>query len=186
MVVDMNSILLTRNITYMSILVALNVGLGKVANILGLPFAMDTIGTIIGGTILPLPAVIIVGILSSVGAAIVTNPVFLFFAGTQVAIGIVAFFLARARLFERPVSAAFGGFVVGVLSAIVSAPVIAIVFGGVATPTITAINAVFLAAGQGLWQSVLQGALIVESIDKVFAGIVAWLIIKRLPRTRNQ
>jgi hypothetical protein len=45
-------------------------------------------------------------------------------------------------------------------------------------PSITALNVVFLASGQTLWESVISGALIVESIDKSFAGFVAWLLMR--------
>jgi hypothetical protein len=63
--------------------------------------------------------------------------------------------------------------------------VTAIVFGGVATPSISAVNAVFLATGQSLWKSVLQGSLIVESIDKIVAGIIVWLTLRRLPQLKQ-
>jgi energy-coupling factor transport system substrate-specific component len=163
-----------------AVCVALNVGLGKVANILGLPLTMDTIGTILAAALLPWYLTVLVGLLSAGAAAIVIHPAFAFYAGTQVAIAVVACALVRAGGFRNLWLAATSGLAVGIVSAIVSAPVTAIVFGGVSVPSLTAINAVLLASGTSLWRSVLTGALIVESLDKIFAGILAYHIIRRV------
>lgn len=160
--------------------VAANVALGKLSNVMALPFTMDTIGTIVGATILPLPLAIAVGVTSSLAASVVINPVFIYFTGTQIVIALVAFFLAKKNLFSSIGLSLFAGLLIGVASAIVSAPVIALVFGGVSVPSISAVNALLLASGKGLWESVIAGSLIVESIDKIFAGFVSYLIIRRL------
>jgi hypothetical protein len=60
--------------------------------------------------------------------------------------------------------------------------VTAVVFGGIAVPSITALNAVFIASGISLWKAVISGALIVESIDKMTAGIFAWFILRRVQK----
>lgn len=177
----METVTLTRNIVVAAICVALNVGLGKVANLLGLPFAMDTIGTILGAAILPVPLVFVAAGLSSLAASVVIHPAFLFYIGTQLVIALLAILLVRRRYFDQPVKAGIAGLVIGIASAVVSAPVTAVVFGGIATPSITALNAVFLAAGESLWKSVIQGALIVESIDKIIAGLLVFMILRRLP-----
>ncbi len=62
-----------------------------------------------------------------------------------------------------------------------SAPVTAILFKGVAVPSITAINVLMLSSGRSLWESVITGALIVESIDKTIAGFLVFLVLTRLP-----
>jgi energy-coupling factor transport system substrate-specific component len=163
-----------------AVCVALNVGLGKVSNLIGLPLSMDTIGTILAAALMPWRLTLLVGVLSSAIASIVIHPAFLFYGGTQVVIAIAACALVRARGFRNPWLAAMSGLVIGVLSAIVSAPVTAVVFGGVSVPSLTAINAVLLASGTSLWQSVVTGALVVESLDKIFAGLIAYHILKRV------
>jgi len=172
-----------KQVIYVAICIALNVGLGKVSNLLALPFTMDTIGTILSAALLPWPLVLAVGALSSVIASFVIHPAFLFYIGTQIVIGVVALFLVNTGMFKTVIKSAISGLLIGISSAIVSAPVTTIVFGGVAVPSISALNALFLASGKSLWASVLSGSLIVESIDKIVAGIVAWLALKRLPRT---
>jgi len=168
------------NLTYAPVCIAINIALGKLSSILLIPFTMDTIGTILSAFLLPFKFVVLVSILSSVVASVVINPFFIYFTGTQLAIGLCAYFLVKNNGFSTRVLSLFSGLIIGIVSAIVSAPVIAYVFGGVAIPSISAIGALFLASGVSLWKSVLSGSLIVESLDKIFAGGVAWYIIQRL------
>jgi energy-coupling factor transport system substrate-specific component len=160
--------------------VAANVGLGKLSNLVSLPFSMDTIGTILGAAMLPWPVLIVTAILSSILEAIAIQPPFIYFVGTQIAIAIAARLLLFAGLFDSLARSVFAGLIIGIISAIVSAPVIAFVFGGIAVPSVSAVNALFLASGHSLWASVVSGSLIVESIDKMAAGAIVWLVLIRL------
>lgn len=171
----------TRIVTLAATCLALNVGLAKVSNLLLLPFTFDTIGTILAAALLRWPMALLVAVLSSVVGSLIIHPAFVYYAGTQVVICFVAIVAMRYGLFERAWKSLLAGLGIGVASAIVSAPVTAIVFGGVAVPSISALNAVFLASGKSLWESVITGSLIVESIDKTVAGIVTYLVLKRLP-----
>ena len=173
---------IARSASLAATCLALNVGLGKVSNLLSLPVTFDTIGTILAAVLLPWYMVLAVGCLSSFLGSLFIHPAFLFYTGTQVAIGLAAIVAVRLNLFSASWKAALTGLGIGVLSAAVSAPVTVIVFGGVAVPSITALNTVFLASGRSLWQSVLGGSMIVESLDKFFAGFGVWLILRRMPR----
>ncbi len=161
---------------------ALNVGLAKVANLLSLPFTFDTVGTILAAALLPLWSALLVSVLSSALGSIVIHPAFVFYVGTQVVICLAAFGALRLGLFARAWTAVLAGMAIGLLSALVSAPVTVVVFGGVSVPSITALNVLFLAAGNSLWRSVVTGSLIVESVDKAVAGLLASLVLARLPR----
>lgn len=180
-----NSLFIQKYIIKCAICIALNVGLGKVSNLLSLPFSMDTVGTILGAAILPWLFLIIAAVFSSILESIIIQPAFIFFVGTQIAIAVVARIFISIGMFRNPYSSVLAGLLIGICSAIVSAPVIAIVFGGVAVPSISALNAVFLASGKSLWVSVLSGALIVESIDKIVASVIAWYALQRLPSGIN-
>lgn len=174
------SINVTQQTIIAAICIALNVGLGKVSNLMGLPFTMDTVGTILAAALLRWWVVLAVAIASSLIASLVIHPAFLFYVGTQIVIAIVSLALFRLGMFSTFVKSALAGLIIGISSAVASAPVTAVVFGGVAVPSITALNAVFLASGASLWQSVIQGALIVESLDKIAAGIVVFFLLTRI------
>jgi energy-coupling factor transport system substrate-specific component len=169
---------------YAAICIGLNIGLGKISNVLGLPVTLDTIGTILAAILIPWPLVLLVGIASSIIASIVIAPPFIYYAGTQLAIALVAILMVRAGAFRYLWSAVLAGAGIGIVSAVASAPVTAVVFGGVSVPSLTALNAVFLASGDSLWESVIKGALVVESLDKIAAAVVVWAIIRRLSGQR--
>jgi energy-coupling factor transport system substrate-specific component len=165
---------------YCTICLSLNVGLGKISNILGLPFTMDSIGTIFGASILPWYYVLLISGLTSLIASAIINPFFIYYIGTQIVIAITSVILVKLSFFKSLHKSIFAGLIIGIVSAIVSAPVTALVFGGVSVPSITAINILLLTSGKNLWESVICGSLIVESIDKVVAGIFVYLSLKRL------
>ena len=169
-----------RNASLTAVCLALNVGLGKISSIFSLPFTMDTVGTILAAFLLPWHFVLLAAAMSSIVASVVINPVYIYYIGTQVALGLIAFPLVKVQMFNKLYKAIISGFILGIVSAIVSAPITALVFGGVSVPSITALNALFLASGKSLWESVIRGSLIVESIDKVAGGIFIWFLARRL------
>jgi len=175
---------LSRNAILAAACLALNLGLGKVSNLLGLPIVFDTVGSILAPALVGPWYALLVGILSSFIGGVFIHPAFPYYVGTQLVIVLLAVAAMRLGLFSRLMTAIGTGVGIGVASAIVSAPVTALVFGGVTIPSVTALNVLFLASGKSLWQSVLTGSIIVESIDKVMASSLVWLILSRLPKLR--
>lgn len=178
----LTSINLTRIAVFAAVCVALNVGLNKIAAVLQLPVFMDTVGTILSAALVPPLFSVLVGVVSNFIGGVVTNPAIPFYSGTQVIIAIMAIFAFRQGWFDRLWSALATGLAIGIVSAIVSAPITVLMFGGITQPGATALNAVLLAAGNSLWSAVLSGTLIVSSVDKVIAAGIVWLLLQRLPR----
>ena len=130
---------------------------------------------------LPWRYAVVVGVGTSLLAGLVIHPAFPFYAGNQFVIATLVYFAIRFGMFSTWWKAAILGFGLAVAAAITAAPVTVIVFGGVTLSGTTAINAVLLAAGKSIWQAVLTGSLLVESIDKVAACIIAWVVLNRIP-----
>lgn len=172
----------TRTLSLTATCVALNLVAGKVTNLLSLPIYFDSIGTILSAAIVPAPLPILAGAATSLLAWIVIHPAYIFYIGTQIAIAITSIIAFRMGAFQRWWTAILAGFAIAVVAAIVSAPVTVMVFGGVTLPSVTAINAVLIAAGQNIWKAVVQGSIIIEAIDKTAACLLAWVIVKRLPK----
>lgn len=162
-------------------LMALNLVLGKVAASLSLPVYLDTIGTILAAVMLPWRYAVLVGVGTSLLAGILIHPAFPFYAGNQFLIATMAYLGVRLGMFSAWWKAAIGGFFLAFAASLAAAPVTVVMFGGVTLSGTTAINAVLMAAGKSIWQSVLTGALLIESIDKVAASVVAWFVLQRLP-----
>lgn len=171
----------TRALVLAASLMALNLTLGKIAATLSLPVYLDTIGTIIAAAMLPWRYAVVVGVGTSLLAGLAIHPAYPFYAGNQFVIATLVYFAIRIGMFATWWKATISGFCLAMAAAITAAPVTVIVFGGVTLSGTTAINAVLMAAGANIWQSVLTGSLLVESIDKVAACIIAWVVLTRIP-----
>ncbi len=170
-----------RHISIAAALIALNLTLGKTAATLALPVYMDTIGTILAPALLPLGPALAVAIISPLVAGLVIHPAFPAYTGTGIAISLVAAAALRLGAFKRLWTALLTGFVIALVATIVSAPVTVMVFGGVTLSGTSAVNAVLMAAGNSIWKSVITGSMLVESVDKVAACAVVWVLLKRMP-----
>lgn len=175
------SSIMMRAVVFSSVCIALNVGLNKVAAVLQLPVFMDTVGTVLSGAMVPPSYSILVGIVSNLIGGVVTHPSIPFYLGTQVVVSLMSIFGYRRGWFDTLPKAAGLGLGIGVVTAIVSAPITVLVFGGVTEPGATALNAVLLAAGHDLWTSVISGSLVVSSVDKVIAAVIVWSLLRRMP-----
>lgn len=176
-----SSSIMMRATVFSAVCIALNVGLNKVAVVLQLPVFMDTIGTVLSGAMVPPGYSILVGVVSNLIGGVVTHPAIPFYIGTQVVVSLMSIFGYRRGWFDALPAAVGLGIAIGVVTAVVSAPITVLVFGGVTEPGATALNAVLLAAGHDLWTSVLSGSLVVSSVDKVIAAVVVWALLRRMP-----
>jgi energy-coupling factor transport system substrate-specific component len=73
------------------------------------------------------------------------------------------------------------GIATGVVAAIVSAPIVAYLFGGVTGSGSAFLVGMFLKAGQGLWNATLTSGLILDPIDKVLQVLIAALLFRATP-----
>jgi len=74
------------------------------------------------------------------------------------------------------------GLITGVVSAVVSAPVVVYLFGGVTGSGSTFVVAFFLKTGQQLLDSVVLSGLATDPIDKVLEVLLAALLYRATPR----
>jgi energy-coupling factor transport system substrate-specific component len=161
--------------------VALNLTLAKVAALLALPVFMDTVGDFVAVALLPLPAALAVGALTSVIGGFVVNPFFYFYVGTQLGVVLTVWACLWFGLMKRWYGAIATGFIAAAVAVLASAAPTVMLFGGVTYGSTTALNAIFIAAGENIWTSVISGSALVESLDKPAAALIAWITLNRLP-----
>ncbi|MEW8052844.1 MAG: hypothetical protein AB2809_21005 [Candidatus Thiodiazotropha sp.] len=172
----------TRSATIAATCLALNLSLAKIAALMSLPVYMDTVGTILAAALLRPSYALSIAALTSLLGGLLIHPAFPFYIGTQILVSLIGVLAVRMRWFVTWWKALLTGIMIAMATSIASAPVTVIMFGGVTLSGATAINAVLLAAGHNLWQSVVAGSLVVESIDKVTTALLAWLLLSRLPK----
>jgi energy-coupling factor transport system substrate-specific component len=104
-----------------------------------------------------------------------------------IAIGLVAATVGLAILLfvRRDLGVAYvaiGGLGVGIVSALISAPISAVVFGGVTGSGADLLVAAFQQAGSDLQTAVLQQGLLQDPIDKTIEFFIAFVILQTLSR----
>ena len=95
-------------------------------------------------------------------------------------VGLVALLLLRRDLGVAYV--AIGGLVCGIVAAILSAPISAIVFGGVTGSGTDLLVGAFQQAGSDLQTAVLQQGLLSDPIDKTVTFFIVFVILQALSR----
>ena len=120
----------TATVAMVPVAIALNIVVGQLASVIGLPVYLDSIGTVLVSALAGPAAGVVTGILTNVIWGLTLNPIALPFAVVQVVIGVMAGYAARLGMFRRFYLAPVAGAVTGLVAAIVSAPISAFVFGG--------------------------------------------------------
>jgi energy-coupling factor transport system substrate-specific component len=175
---------------------ALNCSIGTIVYLVKLPIYLDSIGTILIALLLApdrMAAFVCAWAAGWVGLAVsgLINPFLPWFALTDVAIAVVAALLivpAAATFRARPLrSAPFAiqvvlcGAVTGIVSAIVSAPVVVYLFGGVTGSGSALVVALFLKDGLHLMSAAVVSGLMADPLDKVLQVLLAALLYRATP-----
>jgi energy-coupling factor transport system substrate-specific component len=132
-----------------------------------IPFYTDGTFTFFGDTSQTEPFFVVLGYL--IGIAILAS-----------VIGLVALLFIRRDLGVAYV--ALGGLICGVVSAIISAPIAAVVFGGVTGSGTDLLVAAFQQGGADLQTAVLQQGLISDPIDKTVTFFIVFVLLQTLSR----
>lgn len=189
--------LTTPRLIAIALCAALNFSLGSIVYLIKLPIYLDSVGTILCALLIvddrkaAFVCASLAGIIGILITGLLFNPFLPWFVMTVVAIAAVSAFLttAGAAAFRaRPTpTASFArrvliyGIVTGLAAAIVSAPVVAWLFGGVTGSGTTFIVALFLKAGQQLMSAALLSGLAAEPIDKTLQVLLAALLYRATP-----
>jgi energy-coupling factor transport system substrate-specific component len=111
------------------------------------------------------------------------------FNSSRVAFGVVLLVFAGLATYGFAVRRDLGavlslaaGLAIGIVAALVSAPIAAYVFGGVTGSGADALVAAFRAGGASLYAAVLQQGLLSDPLDKMFTCFTVYLLIAGLPR----
>ena len=172
-----------QNLALIPLGIALNLALGTLVHILKLPVYVDAVGTIAVTLLVGLRAGIIVGVLSFLIGGVLVNPVLPWFSGTQAVIAIYSHIAARKGGFKTLPRTILVGIGLGIVAAIVSAPVIVYLFGGITGSGASLIVAFLLASGKSVLKSVILSGLAAEPLDKTIQCLLAVWLLKGLPQS---
>lgn len=186
----------TPRLVAIALCAALNFSIGTIVYMTKLPIYLDSIGTILCALLLypDRTAAFVCAWLSgltSTAISIVVNPFIPWFVFTDAAIALTSALLTasaattfRARPPARRAFAAWvviAGIVTGLVAGIVSAPIVAYVFGGVTGSGSAAIVAFYLNLGFTLQVAAILSGLTVEPFDKTLQVLFAALLYRATP-----
>jgi len=168
-------------LTLMPIGVALNLAIGTLVQIIKLPVFLDSVGTVIVAVLSgPLPAILTAVVTVLVGG-LLTNPVLPWFVGTAIAIGWFSGFCANRGAFRRVWLWGLCGVAMGVIAAVVSAPVVVYLFAGITQSGSSLVVAYLMAAGKTVLNSVLLAGIACDPVDKLLTFLIVWALLRGLP-----
>jgi energy-coupling factor transport system substrate-specific component len=186
----------TPRLIVIALCAALNFSIGSIVYLIKLPIYLDSIGTILcalllypdrtGGFLCAWAAA-----WTSLVVSTLVNPFLPWFGATDIAIALVSA-LATARAAEifraRPlatsqfaVSVIAFGILTGIVAAVVSAPVVVYLFGGVTGSGSAFVIAFFLKTGQQLMSAAVLSGLAADPVDKVLQVLLAALLYRATP-----
>jgi energy-coupling factor transport system substrate-specific component len=174
----------------MGVAIALNAVVGQiVGNVLKLPLYVDSIGTVLVGVLAGPLAGVVTGVLSNSvwGLALPNAATTIPFAITSAVIGLLAGLAGARGLFATrrgPMGGALvavAGFLVGLVAAVVSAPIAFYVFGGSTGGGTDVLVAVFRNFTDSAFTATLLQAGVSDPLDKTVVFVVVWSIVLALP-----
>jgi energy-coupling factor transport system substrate-specific component len=188
----------TPRLVAIALCAALNFAIGNIVYLVKLPIYLDSIGTILCALLIfpdrtaAIACAFTAGLIGVILSGLLINPFLPWFAFSVLAIALVSALLtgrATETFRAQPLGALpfFGkvivyGIITGIASAIVSAPVVVYLFGGVTGSGSAFVVAFFLKTGQQLLNSALFAGLTTEPIDKTLQVLLAALLYRATPR----
>ena len=159
---------------------ALNVSIGYLVSILKLPLYLDSIGTILISVLCGWVYGLIAGLSALLILSLTVTPTVIAYAGTAVVIAVLSALFARVGFLKNLKITIIGGLVIGIAATAASVPVTTLLYGGVSLAGSDAITTVFKATGMPLWESVLFGSLITDTVDKLICALICFSLVRSM------
>ena len=169
-------------LTFIPLAIALNIGIGAIVKMLNLPLYVDSIGTILATLLLGWRMGAVVGVLGFVITSVFINPFAIYFVGTQIVIAVFTHIVGKRGWFKNIFKTIVSGVGLGIIAAIVSAPVIIFVFQGATGNGAALLTSLFAKMGNQIINSVFLSGFSIEPIDKGLQCILVFFILKSIPK----
>lgn len=162
------------------IAVAINFVGGQLVMMLKIPLFLDTIGTIFASILCGPWVGALAGAFSQVIRGI-ANPTQFAFIPVQVVMGLLTGFLARKKMFNGWWKWIISIVLISLASAIVSAPIVVLLFGGITGTGTSLIAATLMATGTNIWTAFFSSEGLMTIIDRAISYLISWLVIRVIP-----
>lgn len=161
--------------------VVLNIVLAQIPMQLRLPVFLDVIGTILVAALAGPWLGMLTGLFTNIVLGL-QNPIWFAYAPVQMAIGLCVGLLAAKGAFKTYLGLLIVTISVWLVTQITAIPITILIFGGTSGSGSSFITLYLLAVGQGLLEAVITTNILTESVDKVVSVLLAYGMIKALPK----
>lgn len=173
----------TKSLVLIPIAVGINLIGGTLASALKLPLFLDMIGTIISAALAGPWVAALVGLLTNVFLALVSNPVYLPYSLVSIGCGLVTGYMIRGGMFKKVWGVVLTWLACTLLSVAISSTITVLVFGGATGATGTSVfTATLIAATKNIVKSVVATSMIENLADRGIAFLIAYILLKRIPK----
>lgn len=172
---------LKQKLYFLMTLAAINLSMGAIMSGLKMPIYLDSLGLVIATLTIGLWGGLVCALITVLVGFFLVNPYLPAYLGTAITIVLLVLILRRLGFFKNWWKGVMAGVVIAVFAAAASAPVTALVFGGVTLSGNDAITALFLSQGIEILQAAFLSGLTSELIDKTIICVCAIAILNSLP-----
>ena len=177
----MNKKINIRNLTLVSMGIALNVIGALVALGLRLPIYLDSIGTILISCLLGPKYAVMTGVCGSLVSGITFDPYSIYFAPVQISTGLLAGIMYN-KGFLKGKKTPLGVFIFTLPTSIISACIAAFLFGGVTSSGSSYIVQILSHFNVPMVVGVFATQVITDYADKFIAVIIVTLVVSAMPK----
>jgi len=172
----------TATFALIPLAIGINLAIGYLVSILGLPIFLDSIGTVLVAVICGPWAGLVTGLASNIVGGLLLDPGFFPFAPVAAVIGFVAGWLAVGKLFSNVWKGILAGVIITAAVVLVATPIRLVVYGGITPNSVGAFTSLLVASGQDILTSVLTATTLSNVIDKVVTVLIVLGILKGFPK----
>jgi len=172
----------TLTLAFIPLAVGINLGIGSIVHVLKLPVYLDSIGTVIATLMLGWRVGAIVGVAGCIIISLTIIPPAVYFSGTQVCIALFTHLAGRSGGFRNVFRRVSTGIMLAIMATLVSAPVTYYLFGGITGNGISIFTIYLQSIGLTKGYAVLASGISAELIDKTAQCLIAFFILKSVPR----
>lgn len=173
----------TKSLVLIPIAVGINLIGGTLASTLKLPLFLDMIGTILSAALAGPWVAALVGFLTNIFLALVSNPIYVPYSLVSIAAGLITGYMIKAGLFKKTWGVILTWLVVTFSSVVISFCITIFVFGGATGATGTSVlTAGLIAATKDIVKSVFASSMIENLADRAIAFAIAYVLLKRIPK----
>jgi energy-coupling factor transport system substrate-specific component len=172
----------TMILTYAAMGIALNVVLGTVVSSMKIPLLfLDTIGTVLISVLFGPWWGALTGGLTNVVLGATTGASAIFFGIVNIAIALVAGYMARRFDFTKWYVALITGIILSIIAPLIGTPIAVAVYGGLNGSGMDLVVLWLRSTGESVFASTFISRITGNFIDKILSCLLVMLMVARLP-----